>query len=687
MTNKNDTVVIKDWIYSIYANKELPDNFDNDIDYVISDFVQNEKYISNNVIIYNIIYSIIEKNESVLYENIDAYIDIYMKSNNKISLDLEDKTILFFSDYFINFQSYTSPVFNNVISILLDYYDKDLFFNFMNKYKIPFNLAIREEKKFTSENNEEIITQSYYSLIEVALFNNKFNVVKDLLQVENILEPIKFKVIENNIVYDYVTEPFMDLFHILESHLLFLIDNNVITSSFRFRSADKNNSLYLADAFSFFLEVGYDQCFIKLYRKSKESNPSFDLKNYLADFGLLQYYIFTLREFEADAINIELLNIFREANYSFIEKNSQGLSAIDLLAELPVILTTHIIMSSLDLLTEAERKEEINEVSEKYVEWFNKTDLENHFKKLVKAKVEDRQSSADYIKSMLSDNNHLRKELIINDDVIFDLLHDSFPNFEEVIEFYKGQFKLNKLTGKHRVQPILLLGEAGVGKTHFAKEFSKLLNTGYTFVDMGSLTSNWILSGNNATWKNAKQGKILESLMKSKTINPIILMDELDKARTGEWDPTLVLYQLLEEINAKEFIDEYVDFSFDASSIIYIACANSIKSMSEPLLSRFKIFNIKKPEGNQHNKIISNIYSSAINNAKIFSQELSKDIYTYLESYSLRASKNMIDDAISKVLRGISNEQINQMISDGDKIALKISDFKSNIKPSPFGFD
>ena len=67
---------------------------------------------------------------------------------------------------------------------------------------------------------------------------------------------------------------------------------------------------------------------------------------------------------------------------------------------------------------------------------------------------------------MLSENNHLRKNLVIEDENFFDSLKAKFPNFNEVIDFYKGQFRLKRLTGKTRIQPILLLGEAGVGKTY-----------------------------------------------------------------------------------------------------------------------------------------------------------------------------------------------------------------------------
>ena len=75
----------------------------------------------------------------------------------------------------------------------------------MNHYKIPFNLGVREEKKFFTENSQELVTQSYYCLFECALFSDNFIMVEDLLEIDNILEPINIRVVEDDKVYEYVS--------------------------------------------------------------------------------------------------------------------------------------------------------------------------------------------------------------------------------------------------------------------------------------------------------------------------------------------------------------------------------------------------------------------------------------------------------------------------------------------------
>ncbi len=701
---ENDGTSIQQYVADVAFDGSADDQDLEKINVILSDFIENEEYVANNRVVFGIVNSIISQDLEGLIQSTDEYVRLYLdKASHKENriLTIEDKIILFFSDYFEEFQDFTNVTYKKLINIFIDFYDKDLFWGFMKHYEIPFNLAVREEKKFVTQNNEELLIQSYYSLIEMVVFSQNFLMAEDLLDEEEILEPISVRVVENKNVYDYKTAPFEDMYYIDEKHIMFLIEMGIINEEFRFRSLDedKEEEVWM-DPFSYFLKNGYNQAFIKLYYMNKVHTENFSLKKYLPQLGLLSYYFITLKEYESDSVNSEILHIFREEGYKLYEENEDGYTPVDFLKDLDVSLIVHVVAMMQDMF-ENERpfselsfntKENLDNIiipqqKTEILPWFNRSELESHYKKLSKAKESDRQSSLEYIKTMLSENNHLRKNLIIEDENFFDSLKAKFPNFNEVIDFYKGQFRLKRLTGKTRIQPILLLGEAGVGKTYFAKEMAQLLNTGYTFIDMGSLTSNWVLSGNNGSWKNAKQGKILEALMKSKTINPLILMDELDKARGGDWDPTMVLYQLLEEINAKEFIDEYIDFPFDASSIIYIACANSIQTISEPLLSRFKIFTINKPENEQHNTVINNIYSESIKNAKIFSSELAPEIVNKLKTFSLRAAKVAIDDAISTALLELSPEQIEQKIKDGDKITLTIQHFKDPAKKRTYGFN
>ena len=78
--------------------------------------------------------------------------------------------------------------------------------------------------------------------------------------------------------------------------------------------------------------------------------------------------------------------------------------------------------------------------------------------------------------------------------------------------------------------PMLLLGEPGIGKTHFARRIAELLGTGFGFVPMSSLTAGWVLSGASSQWKNAKPGKVFDTFLNGEYANPVITVDEIDLA-------------------------------------------------------------------------------------------------------------------------------------------------------------
>ena len=93
-------------------------------------------------------------------------------------------------------------------------------------------------------------------------------------------------------------------------------------------------------------------------------------------------------------------------------------------------------------------------------------------------------------------------------------LYDALPNFTDVLDDVKRHVALSHDSADGlEVTPMLLLGQPGIGKTHFAKQMADLIGTGMNLVSMGSLTAGWVLSGSASQWKGAKPGKVFESLV------------------------------------------------------------------------------------------------------------------------------------------------------------------------------
>ena len=191
-----------------------------------------------------------------------------------------------------------------------------------------------------------------------------------------------------------------------------------------------------------------------------------------------------------------------------------------------------------------------------------------------------------------------------------DALFDELPNFTEVLEDIRKQLALCVDSNDSvELPPMLLLGAPGIGKTHFARKLSQLLGTGFGFVPMSSLTAGWVLSGASSQWKNAKPGKVFDTFVNGDYANPVIVVDEIDKASAdGQYDPLGALYELLEIETATRFVDEFVELPIDASGAVWLATANDAARIPEPLLSRLAVYQIEAPDAEGAARIARTIY-------------------------------------------------------------------------------
>jgi ATP-dependent Lon protease len=191
-----------------------------------------------------------------------------------------------------------------------------------------------------------------------------------------------------------------------------------------------------------------------------------------------------------------------------------------------------------------------------------------------------------------------------------DALFEALPNFTEVLEDVRKQLALCiDSNDSVELPPMLLLGEPGIGKTHFARRLAELLGTGFGFVPMSSLTAGWVLSGASSQWKNAKPGKVFDTFLNGDYANPVIVVDEMDKTSgDGQYDPLGALYELLESDTATRFVDEFAEVPIDASGAVWIATANDTARIPEPLLSRLSVYEIDAPDAEGSARIAASIY-------------------------------------------------------------------------------
>ena len=229
-----------------------------------------------------------------------------------------------------------------------------------------------------------------------------------------------------------------------------------------------------------------------------------------------------------------------------------------------------------------------------------------------------------------------------------DDLYDASPNFGRVVDDLRKYLAL-AVAGNEAVQftPMLLLGEPGLGKTYFAKKLAQALSTGFEFVSMSSLTAGWVLTGASAQWHNARPGKVAQTLIEGEYANPVVVLDEVDKAGgDARYDPIGALYSLLEPDTASHFKDEFIDVDMDASHILWVATANDESVIPEPILNRMNVYSIDRPDAEGSRRIALAVYREILEAHNWpFPAEPSESVVDRLASVPPRDMRKLLLDA------------------------------------------
>ncbi|MFZ2540133.1 MAG: AAA family ATPase [Oscillospiraceae bacterium] len=243
----------------------------------------------------------------------------------------------------------------------------------------------------------------------------------------------------------------------------------------------------------------------------------------------------------------------------------------------------------------------------------------------------------------------------INNLELFKSLRSRFPNFNEVIDILEANaIGLHKLELPFESSPILMLGDPGLGKTYFASEFSRLSTLPYYEINMATTTSSFGLSGGNLQWSEGTVGFVASALASSHVANPIFLIDEIDKAfGSNRYSPLAPFYSLLERHSAQKFKDEALEIEIDASRVIWMATANYVDYIPDPILSRMRVVNIPKPNEIQMREIICSIYANfRVDRAygKLFDEQINDDVVDLLVHMAPREARLAIEEASLKAI-------------------------------------
>lgn len=146
-----------------------------------------------------------------------------------------------------------------------------------------------------------------------------------------------------------------------------------------------------------------------------------------------------------------------------------------------------------------------------------------------------------------------------------------------------------------RLAPLLLSGPPASGKSWWARQVAEALGLPSTVFVMPKVTASFVLSGSTPSWSAARPGRIVEAFARSEVASPLIVLDEVEKANTGNYDPAPVLLDLLDVDSAARWHDEFYGIEFDVSSAIFVATCNNPELLDPALRSRFREVRVGTP--------------------------------------------------------------------------------------------
>lgn len=228
------------------------------------------------------------------------------------------------------------------------------------------------------------------------------------------------------------------------------------------------------------------------------------------------------------------------------------------------------------------------------------------------------------------DLQHARK--VLDDD------HYGIPKVKErILEF----LAVRKLNPKHKGSIVCLVGPPGVGKTSLGRSIARSMGRNFFRFSLGGMRDEAEIKGHRRTYIGAMPGKILNAMKRSGSLNPVLVLDEIDKLGASfQGDPASALLEVLDPEQNQAFLDHYLDVPFDLSKVLFIVTANTTATIPAPLLDRMEVIELNGYTLEEKQKIAYNYV-------------IPKEV----EAHGLKTGQlEITPDALDKIISGYAKE-------------------------------